>query len=117
MLFFQMVTFTFPKKGFFIVLIIRLPNGSSSGATQVQPHGDRMPGLHQGRLPGFQVSARINQSSAAVEKNLACEEFQLSGATTVRAYMVGNGATGGNIVLMQVMRWTANGPRWGVKRK
>ena len=72
-----------------------------------------MPGLHQGRLPGFQVSGRINQSSAAVEKNLPCEEFELSGATTVRAYMVGNGATGGNIVLMQVMRWTANGPRWG----
>lgn len=33
-----------------------------------------------------------------------------SGATTVHAYMVGNGVTGGNIVLMQVMRWIANGP-------
>ena len=42
--------------------------------------------------------------------------MQWSGVTTAHASTVGNGATGGNIVLMLVMRWTANGLRWGGKQ-
>lgn len=38
------------------------------------------------------------------------EDTRDSGVTMVRAYTVGNAATGENIVPMQVMRWTASGP-------